>query len=128
MVLYMGVNIWEKEHGLRSCQSSITYGKKEYTDSERRFTKIASLKVTLLTMRTSQESRRCPTTLLRGTSCPTVLSFLFYIILFFWHTTWLAGPSFPEQGLNLGPWQWKHRVLTTGPQRYHPDCAFRGLN
>ena len=31
------------------------------------------------------------------------------------HVTWLVGSSFPDQGLNPGPLQWKCRVLTTGP-------------
>ena len=28
---------------------------------------------------------------------------------------WLEGSQFPDQGSNLGPLQWEHRVLTTGP-------------
>ena len=28
---------------------------------------------------------------------------------------WLIRSSFPDQVLNLGPWQWKRGVLTTGP-------------
>ena len=28
---------------------------------------------------------------------------------------WHVGPYFPNQGLNLHPVHWKHRVLTTGP-------------
>ena len=33
---------------------------------------------------------------------------------FFFLATWLTGSYFPDQGLNLGPQQWKSRVLTTG--------------
>ena len=33
--------------------------------------------------------------------------------LFFSRATWHAGSQFPDQGLNLHPMQWKHRVLTT---------------
>ena len=28
---------------------------------------------------------------------------------------WLVGSQLPEQGLNPGPWQWKHWILTTRP-------------
>ena len=34
---------------------------------------------------------------------------------FFWPHHLLLGSLFPDQELNLGPWQWKHRVLTTEP-------------
>ena len=33
----------------------------------------------------------------------------------FFLTTWLARSQFPNEGLNLCPRQWEHRVLTTGP-------------
>ena len=33
------------------------------------------------------------------------------------HPEWLVGSLFLDQGLNLGPQQWKHQVLTTGPPR-----------
>ena len=39
----------------------------------------------------------------------TLLVFFF----FFCHTARLSGSQFPDQGLNLGPWQWKPRILTT---------------
>ena len=32
------------------------------------------------------------------------------------NVTQLVGSYFPNQELNPDPWQWKHRVLTTGPQ------------
>ena len=35
--------------------------------------------------------------------------------LFFGCATWPVGSYFPDQGLNLHPLHWKHRVLTTGP-------------
>ena len=31
--------------------------------------------------------------------------------------TWLLGSYFPDQGLNLGPGQWKYQFLTTGLPR-----------
>lgn len=34
---------------------------------------------------------------------------------FFDCATQLVGPQFPDLGLNVGPWQWKSRVPTTGP-------------
>ena len=38
------------------------------------------------------------------------------IIFFFWpHCMWHAGSLFPDQGLNLCPVQWKHRVFIAGP-------------
>ena len=39
---------------------------------------------------------------------------LFYLFIYC-HAVQLVGPYFPNQGSNLGPCQWKHRVLTTGP-------------
>lgn len=38
--------------------------------------------------------------------CPLFFFFLGHAKLF-------VGSYFPDQGLNVGPWQWKHRVLTT---------------
>ena len=38
-----------------------------------------------------------------------------FLFLFSGHTAQLAGSWFPHQRLNPGPWQWKPRVLTTGP-------------
>ena len=32
-------------------------------------------------------------------------------------TVWFVGLKFPDQGLNLGPQQWRFGVLTTGPPR-----------
>ena len=48
---------------------------------------------------------------------PHLLLKKFFLIysLFFECATQLAGSWFPDQGLNLGPLQWKHQVLTTGP-------------
>ena len=47
------------------------------------------------------------------------LRFTFFFIYFF---IWLpqvlfaaCGIQFPDQGLNLGPLYWEHRVLATGP-------------
>ena len=42
----------------------------------------------------------------------TVTSFFF----FFGRAAWHVGSWFPNQGLNPLPLQWKHGVLTTGPQ------------
>ena len=39
-----------------------------------------------------------------------------FIYLCFGHAAWLTRPYFPDQGLDLGPLQWKFRELTTGPQ------------
>ena len=39
--------------------------------------------------------------------------FKFFVCLFVC-STWLVESQFPEQDLNLGAWQWDHRVLTTG--------------
>ena len=39
-------------------------------------------------------------------------------------TVWLVGSLFPNQGLNPCPWQWKSRVLTTGPVGNSPHCDF----
>ena len=43
--------------------------------------------------------------------------FLYFLLIkknFFGCAAQLAGSYFPNQGLNLGPQQWKSRVLTTG--------------
>ena len=39
----------------------------------------------------------------------------FFLFFFFDHATWHAGSSFPDQGSNLCPLQWKGGFLTTGP-------------
>ena len=46
---------------------------------------------------------------------PTEILLQCSMILFFGHAPWLARSSFPNWGSNLGPQQWKQRVLTTGP-------------
>ena len=33
---------------------------------------------------------------------------------YFWPCHVACGSWFSDQGLNQGPWQWKHKVLTTG--------------
>ena len=38
----------------------------------------------------------------------------FFLSFFFGWTTWLLGSLFLDQESNLNPWQWKHRVLTSG--------------
>ena len=40
-----------------------------------------------------------------------------YLLVLFWPLcmTWHVGPSFPNQGLNPCPLQWKFGLLTTGP-------------
>ena len=56
--------------------------------------------------------------------------FIYYLFvcLFIGSTTGLLGSQFPNQELNLGPWQWKPGILTTGPLRtplkflYIPMC------
>ena len=40
--------------------------------------------------------------------------YIYIFFFFFGHAMQLAGSQFPSQDLNLGPRQWKHRVLTTG--------------
>ena len=40
-----------------------------------------------------------------------------WIFFFFYCAAQLAGSYFLDQGLNLGPQQWKCRILTTGPPR-----------
>ena len=40
---------------------------------------------------------------------------LFNVYFIFGHATWLGRSEFPNQELNLGPWQSKCSVLTTGP-------------
>ena len=52
--------------------------------------------------------------------------FLFFklLYLFFGHTSQYTGSQFPVQGLNLGPVQWKLRVLTTGPPGNAPCSLF----
>ena len=39
------------------------------------------------------------------------------------HTVQHEGSYFPEWELNLCPWQWKHRVLTTEPPGNSLDYA-----
>ena len=43
------------------------------------------------------------------------------------HTVRLAGSQFPDQGLNLGPQQWKQWVLTTGSPGDPQEPIFYGL-
>ena len=38
-------------------------------------------------------------------------SFLFFCFNFFGHITWCVVSQVPDQGLNLYPLQWKHRVF-----------------
>ena len=40
---------------------------------------------------------------------PLLLGCDFFVFFFFLfcHTTWLVGSQFPNEGSNLGPWQWK---------------------
>ena len=53
-------------------------------------------------------------------SFPELFGWLF--VLLFDHATWLVGSWFPHQGLNSGPRQWKHRVVTTGqPENFLPQ-------
>ena len=42
-------------------------------------------------------------------------------IFVFGHAGWHVTSKFPDQGLNLQPLHWKHRVLTTGP----PERSFK---
>ena len=37
------------------------------------------------------------------------------LLLIFGYAMWHVGSWFSDQGLNQGPRQWKHEVLTTGP-------------
>ena len=57
---------------------------------------------------------------------PPCSLFLFFklLYLFFGHTSQYTGSQFPVQGLNLGPLQWKLRVLTTGPPGNSPCSLF----
>ena len=48
-----------------------------------------------------------------------LISKLFFF--FFCCTTQHVGSQFPNQGLNLCPLHWKHRVLTTGPPEKSPS-------
>ena len=48
---------------------------------------------------------------------PVSISFFFFFKLW---GLWSLRSWFPHQGLNLGPPQWKHRVLTTGPPGNSP--------
>ena len=51
-----------------------------------------------------------------STEFPPFFSFSFFLVFkFFGCTTQLVGTKFLDQGLTLNPWQWKLRVLTTGP-------------
>ena len=59
--------------------------------------------------------------------CKFLLIYLF-IRFFCCCATWHVGPSFPGQGLNPCPLQWKHRVLTTGPQGNSPFYLLFVLN
>lgn len=45
----------------------------------------------------------------------------FHILLFIFGTTVrLVGSLFPDQGLNLGSWQWEYGILTTVPRGNSP--------
>ena len=44
---------------------------------------------------------------------PTTQGVCICLFVCFCLTMWLVGSSFSQQGLNLGPWQWKCGVLTT---------------
>ena len=49
--------------------------------------------------------------LTRWTFVGKVTSLLFHMLSRL--VTRFVGPYFPDHGLKLGPWQWKHRVLAT---------------
>ena len=55
-----------------------------------------------------------------------VWSHLYLRVLFvcFGHTMQLVGFQFPHQISNPCPWQWKHKVLTTGPSGNCPILDF----
>ena len=53
-----------------------------------------------------------------------ILSFKGYLLIYS-HTTQLTECSFPNQGSNLGAWQWKRWVLTTGPPRKSSRVIFK---
>ena len=44
------------------------------------------------------------------------VGFFFCFFVFFCYTAWHAESKFSDQGSNPCPLQWKHNVLTTGPQ------------
>ena len=54
-------------------------------------------------------TRVCPSPRLTRSPGSTASNFFFGL------TVWHAGSLFPDQGLNLCPVQWKHRVLVAGP-------------
>ena len=54
--------------------------------------------------------------------CKCKALFLFF---FFWHTPLPVGSWIPHQGSNLGPLQWRCRVLTTVPPGKTLQCFFR---
>ena len=46
-----------------------------------------------------------------------------YLVFIYLPRSRLAGSQFPEQASSAGPLQWKHRVLTTGPQGSAQDVV-----
>ena len=49
-------------------------------------------------------------------SISTYILFKILFLFYFWpDPAWLARSQFPDQGLNPGPQEWKHKILTTGP-------------
>ena len=49
-----------------------------------------------------------------------------FFLFVFGHAAWLAGILVPDQGFNLGPWQRKHRVVTTGSLGNSHNLFFSG--
>ena len=62
-------------------------------------------------------------------TCQQILTLeCFYFCFFFGHSEQHVGSYFPDQGLNLCPWQWKLRVLTTIlPGNWLISCKLYGL-
>ena len=66
-----------------------------------------------------------------GNNFPSTLKkiYLFLKNIIFGHSMQLVGTSFLNQGLNLGPRQWKGQVLTTGiPKNPPPPFAFKNIS
>ena len=63
--------------------------------------------------------------LLRVQLLVSVLRRRFFLFVF-GHAAWLAGILVPDQGFNLGPWQRKHRVVTTGSPGNSHHLFFSG--
>ena len=57
--------------------------------------------------------------LLKSWSCQH--SSIYLLIYLFGCTAWVAGSQSHNQGLNLGSWQWKPRILTTRPSENSHD-------